>query len=299
MVALFPREIALRPPYSVILFTAASGAGYGLLALMGFFGATGLLPAGRGFGITGYALALGLVTFGLIASTRHPGNPKRAWRALSQWRSSWLTRADVLAAGVYVPALLSGFGWIALGSMGGLWGFLGVLTAILAGLTVYCTAMVYASQPHIPAWNNHWAVINFLALALMTGALALNALAQVHGVRDPQISLLVVATLFLGFYVKRRYWKLIGIVEYVGEDGDEDSPASSEQVRNFRRVAFLGLFAAPLLLSLFAMEVETGTSMLMTVAAAASAAVGVLAERWLFFAEAGPVATLEFGKETA
>ena len=34
---------------------------------------------------------------GFVASLWHLGNPQRAWRALSQWRSSWLSREGVLA----------------------------------------------------------------------------------------------------------------------------------------------------------------------------------------------------------
>ena len=46
-------RIAMHPAYSVILFTTASGAGYGLLALLGAVGAaSALLPAGAaGFGL--------------------------------------------------------------------------------------------------------------------------------------------------------------------------------------------------------------------------------------------------------
>jgi DMSO reductase anchor subunit len=33
------------------------------------------------------ALAVGLVSVGLLSSTLHLGHPERAWRALSQWRS--------------------------------------------------------------------------------------------------------------------------------------------------------------------------------------------------------------------
>ena len=33
------------------------------------------------------ALALLLITAGLLSSLKHLGRPERAWRALSQWRS--------------------------------------------------------------------------------------------------------------------------------------------------------------------------------------------------------------------
>jgi DMSO reductase anchor subunit len=49
-------------------------------------------------------LAALLVTLGLLSSTFHLGHPERAWRAFSQWRSSWLSREGVAAVATYLPA---------------------------------------------------------------------------------------------------------------------------------------------------------------------------------------------------
>src|SRR3546814_17976234 len=88
----------MHPAYSVVFFTTASGAGYGLLALMGLFGALGLLPPDPWLGAVGLGMALAAITAGLLSSTVHLGHPERAWRAFSQWRSSWLSREGVAAA---------------------------------------------------------------------------------------------------------------------------------------------------------------------------------------------------------
>ena len=77
----------MHPSYSVILFTTASGAGYGMLALLALGAVLGQLPADRWFGFTAFATSLGLVTFGLLSSTFHLGHPERSWRAVGQWRS--------------------------------------------------------------------------------------------------------------------------------------------------------------------------------------------------------------------
>jgi hypothetical protein len=45
-----------------------------------------------------------LVSLGLLSSTFHLGHPERAWRAFSQWRSSWLSREGVAAVATYLPA---------------------------------------------------------------------------------------------------------------------------------------------------------------------------------------------------
>ena len=101
----------MHPAYSVILFTTASGAGYGLLALLGLVGISHGEASSLAFGLTAMVIALGLITVGLLSSTFHLGHPERAWRAFSQWRSSWLSREGVAAVLTYVPALLFGLVW--------------------------------------------------------------------------------------------------------------------------------------------------------------------------------------------
>ncbi len=82
----------MNPAFSVILLTTASGAGYGMLFWLGILNAAGVMPADLSFGIPAMFIALALATIGLLASTLHLGHPERAWRAISQWRSSWLSR---------------------------------------------------------------------------------------------------------------------------------------------------------------------------------------------------------------
>ena len=87
----------MHPAYSVIFFTSASGGGYFLLTLLGVFGALGVLPPDPVLGLIAFGLAFAMVTAGLLSSTFHLGHPERAWRAFSQWRSSWLSREGVLS----------------------------------------------------------------------------------------------------------------------------------------------------------------------------------------------------------
>ena len=155
----------MHPAFSVIFFTTASGAGYGMLFLMGVLGAAGLLPADMMLGLIGLGLALALVTAGLLASTFHLGHPERAWRAVSQWRSSWLAREGVAAIATYIPAGLLGLSWVLTGNITGPWGWLGVMTAVLAAITVYCTAMIYRSLRTIHQWHNAWLTPSYLILA--------------------------------------------------------------------------------------------------------------------------------------
>src|SRR3569833_1292825 len=102
----------MHPAFSVIFFTTASGAGYALLMLLGAFGALGVLPADPVLGVVGFGIGFVAVGAGLLASTFHLGHPERAWRAFSQWRSSWLSREGVLSLATFVPAGLQAVCWV-------------------------------------------------------------------------------------------------------------------------------------------------------------------------------------------
>jgi DMSO reductase anchor subunit len=58
----------MHPAYSVILFTTASGAGYGLLALASLLALLGVIPPERWLGFAIFGIAFGLVTLGLLSS---------------------------------------------------------------------------------------------------------------------------------------------------------------------------------------------------------------------------------------
>src|SRR5260221_10071761 len=150
----------MHPALSIIVFPPASGAGYGLLALLGVLGPLGVLPPDRIFGLVALGLALAAISFGLAASAAHLGHPERAWRAFSQWRSSWLSREGVASVATYVPAGLFAIGWVFLGTVSGLWAVLGVLAAIGAVVTVCCTAMIYRSLKPIQRLHNSWVLPN-------------------------------------------------------------------------------------------------------------------------------------------
>src|SRR5258708_3185966 len=205
----------MHPALSVIFFTTASGAGYGLLAWLGILAPLQLIPADRWFGLSGLVLALALITAGLLASTAHLGHPERAWRAFSRGRSSRLCRDGVRSGLTYVPTLVFGALWIGLEPNTGLTGLTGlaalagIVAAILAIVTVYCTAMIYASLKPIHQWHNAWVPAGYLALSAMSGALWLNALLHLWGAATPVVGVLAAATVVLATWTKLRYWRFI------------------------------------------------------------------------------------------
>jgi DMSO reductase anchor subunit len=182
----------MHPAFSVIFFTTASGAGFGALAWLGLLALGGALPP-RAATLVALALGVVLAAAGLLSSLGHLGQPRRAWRAFSQWRSSWLSREGVFATLTFLPALW--LGWLALrsasfapGARGAL-GFnyigpasfdvattssvlvAGGLLALFALASVVCTAMIYASLKPIPAWRHPLVLPVYLAFALFSGGL--------------------------------------------------------------------------------------------------------------------------------
>jgi sulfite dehydrogenase (quinone) subunit SoeC len=158
----------LHPAPSIVLFTTSSGAGYGLLVFAALGGLLGLVPVTSASGLALLLPALALITAGLLSSTLHLGHPERAWRALSQWRSSWLSREGVAAVLTYLPTLALAWLWITAERLEPL---LAILAAALALSTIYCTAMIYASLKPIPRWHHPLVPPVYLGLGLASGAL--------------------------------------------------------------------------------------------------------------------------------
>lgn len=310
----------MHPALSIIVFTTFSGAGYGLLGWLGVAAVEGRLPADRGFGAAALGLALGAVTAGLLSSTLHLGHPERAWRAFSQWRSSWLSREGVASTATYVPAGLFLIVWMVHGSVDGLAAGLALLAAIGAALTVVSTAYIYRSLKPIAQWSTGWVPANFLALAIMTGALWLAAIAAVFGLAPLSPDWLRLIVILVAGAVKLGYWRYIdadpGIstVESATGLGGFGQPRLFEaphtaanyllkemgfhiarkHAQKLRRIAVIAGFILPFLLTL--VSADTGwLRIAATLLAALSATVGVLVERWLFFAEAKHTVTLYYG----
>lgn len=313
----------MHPAYSIIFFTTASGAGYGLLALLGVLSASGVLRPDLWLGLAAFIFGLGLVTFGLLSSTFHLGHPERAWRAFSQWRSSWLSREGVLAVATYVPVLLFAFGWLVLTRTDGLWGVFGLIAAAGAMATVYCTAMIYRSLAAIPQWHQPLVPLGYMLLGLATGAAWLNALLMLFGTPVSSVALFAAAAMLAAWRLKQRYWRAIdgaakgstvesatglggfGAVRLLEPPHTEANYLQQEMgfriarkhALKLRRIAGWGGFALPVLL--IAMQVpltQLGIAAPLAVLAALLVSAGTVVERWLFFAEAQHKVMLYYGE---
>lgn len=173
----------MKPAFSVIFLTTLIGAGQGLfLALFTHqsYALFGLLPLqSDAFYGYGSALALLFLVGGLIASFFHLGRPERAWRSATQWRTSWLSR-EVIVLPVFMGVVflfavshLTGYRPVVVTLPGDqvvdLSVLLGVAGTLLAFLLFVCTAMIYACLRFLREWHSPLTVINYILLGASSG----------------------------------------------------------------------------------------------------------------------------------
>jgi len=314
----------MHPAYSVIVFTTASGMGYGLLALLGLVGAAHGPASTLAFGATCLALAFALIATGLMASTAHLGHPERAWRALSQWRSSWLSREGVAAIVTFAPALAFGWAWLTPQADPNLIRVLGLITLGCCAVTVTFTGMIYQSLQTIRQWHHPLVTPIYLAFSLSTGSALLMAIAQGFGRGQVVQSTVTAASLVLVLALKLMWWRAIdrdpgrftmgdatGLKE-LGAVRQWEVPHTAENfvmnemgyriarkhVQKLRRLVMAGL-ALALALSLVTLARIPALAIPAAVLAAFAAYAAALLERWLFFAEARHVVNLYYGAARA
>ena len=315
----------MHPAKSVIFFTTATGAGYGLFIWLAVLGLMGRLPTSPTFALACMILALGLITAGLLSSTLHLGRPERAWRALSQWRSSWLSREGVLAILAFLPTSLFGMAWVFGLPDPVLLPVFAILGALLALGTVFTTSMIYASLKAVPAWNTRLTTVNYLILCLMSGAVVLLALGVLfdESLVKEIMTLPALILLVIGGVFKVLYWRHISSKDPVstaesatglgqfGKVALAGSPHSSDNyllkemgfqiarkhADKIRRIALILGFLMPAILLVAAPIIQLPFfQSFICITAAAIMFFGLIFERWLFFAEAKHVVTLYYGE---
>ena len=311
----------MHPAASVILFTTTSGAGYGLLFLVAL-AALRDFPVSSLYGALASIIALILISAGLLASTFHLGHPERAWRALSQWRSSWLSREGVAAVATYPPAGIFLLGWL-FPLPAWLWTAAALLSLLGAIVTVTCTGKIYASLKTIRQWHHPLVVPIYLLWALATGALLAAALAPL-GAATPIFGQLAIAALIALALAKLLYWASLAKADPtstaesatgLGRLGKVHSLEHGHTARNYvmeemgcrvarkhthkLRRSLLSGIALALVLTLGTQSVDGWLSGGFALLALASGALAVAVERWLFFAEAEHKVTLFYGAEAA
>jgi DMSO reductase anchor subunit len=293
----------MHPAPSVIIFSTLSGLGFGLLFWLGLRTEPPVGLAAFAWFALAYLLAVG----GLIASTFHLGHPERAWKAFSQWRTSWLSREGIAAVATLVVMAVYGAGLVFVGTRIAVLGWIGAAFSLAV---VFTTSMIYAQLRTVPRWR-HWSTpALFLALSVGGGALLSGKIVVAMG-------LLALAALLqlLAWQAGDGRFAASGttLASATGLGGigsvrsfSPPHTGSNYLMREFihvvgrrhamklRVIGMTAAFVFPLvLLSLMLTPVF---SHLLAALAVLSHIAGVLALRWLFFAEAEHVVGLYYGK---
>jgi DMSO reductase anchor subunit len=312
----------MNPAFSVIFLTTLIGVGQGLFLalytgqLYSFFD---LLPDqdSRSFYAMGSLITLAFLVAGLVASFFHLGHPERAWRAAAMWRTSWLSREVIVLPAfmgtVFLYAVAHWFDMHApLVELPGSHHveatlILGAIASVLCFALFISTGMIYACLRFLQEWHTPLTVFNFILLGGASGFLLASVFAAFTA---PQLTAFYagwtivltvlalisrVASLIRNKHIKHKssLRTAIGIKHPQIVQKTQGAMGGSFNTREFFhgksagflrtiKPSFLVLtFALPLLLLAAGM---TNPGMLIT--AFVLQYIGLLAERWFFFAEA-------------
>lgn len=296
----------MKPALSVIFFTVSSGAGLGLLVILALLVLTNDAPPNTHLPLL--ALGMALTVAGLISSTLHLANPKNAWRAFSRFSTSWLSREGVLALALFPIA-----GLFAVAANA----FTALLLAAVALAVLLCTGMIYACLKTVPRWHTPLTPASYVAIGLYSGALLALPVLVGLGADIGGKAYIVLALLAIALAIKLAYFFKFGPAE-AQHTIQQALPLGKEpktialldlghthgnfltqefffvlaraQARRVRLVALVLGFVIPAVAL-----TSSGLSVRALTFAAVCCLLGLLAERWLFFAEAKHVVRLYHG----
>lgn len=295
----------MNPAWSVISFTTLAGAAQGLVTLLALLVLAGA-PLPTALLAPSLILAVLMLAAGLIASFLHLGRPERAWRAMAMWRTSWLSREVIVLPAFTACVAL----WALLLWRGAVPAWLPALAVLLGAALWLCTGMIYACLRFVQEWAHPLTLATYTATGLASGALlavvlalatsgpawaepllplaaallalawALRALSLRRNAQLKPKSTLQSAT---GLRQSKLVQKSMGMSAGSFNTREFFHTASAAAMRHVR-LALHGLcFAAPLVLLLLAWA---GAGNGWAWVALLLHMPGLLAERWLFFAQA-------------
>lgn len=314
----------MHPALSVIFLTTLIGVGQGMfLALFTgqSYAAAQFLPMqdSSSFYATGSMIALAFLIAGLVASFFHLGHPERAWRAATMWRTSWLSREvivlPIVMFFVFVYGVMHFMGWdgvIATTETGVVFHaslLVGALGSLAVFLLFLCTAMIYAAIKFLQEWSNPLTVINYLLLGTASGFTlatsfsteAAPALTSFYGVWAIIITVSAFITRSASLIRNARIKYKSSIQTAIGvrhnqivqkAQGAMGGSFNTREYFHGKTALFLKsikwifmalVFPLPILLLVLGMNLQDANVLL---AAFVVQYVGLLAERWFFFAQA-------------
>jgi sulfite dehydrogenase (quinone) subunit SoeC len=310
----------MNPAFSVIFLTTLIGVGQGLflalyasevLALIGIIAA----PDGRSFVALGSAISLSFLTAGLVASFFHLGHPARAWRAATMWRTSWLSREVIVLPAFMFTVFLYGvthyFGWHVAdsGAERTAAAVIGGIAFILCIVLFVCTGMIYACIKFLQEWASPLTLVNYFLLGCASGFTLATGFAffiapdlvRIHGVTALVLILAALisrtASLYRNARIKPRstMQTATGIRHPRVVQKSQGSMGGSFNTRQYfhgkaaqfvRSVKWIFLVLVFLVPALLLAKAVSDASASLLIAAFIIQYVGLIAERWFFFAQA-------------
>jgi DMSO reductase anchor subunit len=300
----------MRPAWSVILLTTLLGAGQGLyLALYStdlYAALSGGAALGTVFLVSGVIAAVAFAAGGLAASFFHLGHPERAWRSAARWRTSWLSR-EVIALPLFI-ALAAAYGTMRWLGLPGAF-TVGALAAAACIALFVCTGMIYACLKFLQEWHTPLTVVNYVLFGCASGLMLSAAYAAV--VEPPLVG--YIAAWAAGFTLAALVTRAASLVRNArlkprsspqtaigvkhprivqkaqGAMGGSFNTreffhgASDRFVRSIKWWFLVAVFPVPL--ALLGLGLAAGAPALLA-AAFLVQYLGLLAERWFFFAQA-------------
>jgi len=314
----------MHPAFSVILLTTLIGVGQGLfLALFTAqsYALFDILPKQDGptFYAAGSVIALAFLVAGLFASFFHLGHPERAWRSATKWRTSWLSREVIVLPAFMGTLLLYGLahltGWkpILVTLPSGLavdaTDVLGFIGWVLAFALFVCTAMIYACLKFLREWHSPLTVINYILLGGASGftlatffaacaaptltgffggwAVIITALGLIGRVasllRNARLKPKSTLQTAIGIKHPRIAQKSMGFMGGSFNTREFFHGKTAGLLRSVKWLFLLGAFALPIILLASGMAAASPPLLLL---AFLVQYIGLMAERWFFFAQA-------------
>ncbi len=314
----------MHPAFSVILLTTLLGVGQGLFLAMftaHLYQTFDLWPAAnyQDFYVIGSVLAVVLLLAGLLASFFHLGHPERVWRSAAKWRTSWLSREVIilplamLLIAVYGLAHYMNWTQAVFTMPGGKAVDSALLMGIIAMVAVFalfvCTGMIYASIKFLREWHSPLTVINFILMGTASGFTIAAALAHwldtdLSGLYAGWAIVLTAMAFAFRFYSLGRNQRIRCITTIQTATGIKHPQLvqqtqgfmggsfntreffhrkSANFIKNIKIIFILLAFIAPIVLLIFYWFIPAFILILLAILIQY---IGLLAERWYFFAEA-------------
>ncbi len=300
----------MHPAFSVIFLTTLIGVAQGLflavfsIDLVSYLGLAELpMPS---FIIAGCALSVLLSALGLLASFWHLGRPERAWRAATMWRTSWLSREVIVLPAFLASVAAYGVTY----ATGSVWSIpLGMVALVCCIALFVCTGMIYACLRFLQEWASPLTLVNYFLLGCASGftfatlLASLLAPAYTEALATWSIGFTTVALVVRAAMLARNarlrpkstVQSAIGVKHPKVQQKSQGAMGGSFNTREFShgrtrgflrsvKWAFL-LLAFPLPALLLWLGATSGAAAVLALAFAVQY-VGLLAERWFFFAQA-------------